>query len=289
MSRLTVAVAQIESRLGDLPANLEKHLDFVERARQAGAQALLFPEMSLTGHGAGGDTLHLAVTREHALVQRIAELSGPMVTLFGLIEEGPAAQFYNAMLAVNGEGLIFQHRKINLATYGRLEDGKHFAVGRYVETFPLQNAWRAGLLICADLWNPALVHLTAVHGATLLFAPISSAVEAVGAEFDNPGGWDTACRFYAMVYGLPLVMANRVGREGDLSFWGGSRILDPFGRVLAQAGETEELLLAELDYQALRQARYLLPTVRDSNLGLVARESQRLLDIVGVPEAIRKG
>lgn len=289
MSRLTLAVAQIESRLGDLPANLEKHLEYVEKARHVGAQVLLFPEMSLTGHSAGVDTLHLAITREHAIVQRIAEASGPMVTLFGLIEEGPAAQFHNAVLAVNGEGLVFQHRKINLATYGKLEDGKHFAAGRYVDTFPLQNAWRGSVLICADLWNPALVHLAAVHGATLLFAPISSAVEAVGAEFDNPGGWETACRFYAMVYGLPLVMANRVGREGELGFWGGSRILDPFGRVLAQAGDGEELLSAEVDYETLRRARYLLPTVRDSNLGLLVREGQRLLDVVGVPEAIRKG
>lgn len=289
MSRLTLAVAQIESQLGDLPTNLDKHLDYVERARRAGAQVLLFPEMSLTGHSAGAQTLQLAISRDHAMVQRIAEASGPMVTLFGLIEEGPAAQFYNAMLAVNGEGLIFQHRKINLATYGKLEDGKHFAAGRYVETFALQNDWRGALLICADLWNPALVHLAAVHGATLLFAPISSAVEAVGAEFDNPGGWDTASRFYAMVYGLPLVMANRVGREGELRFWGGSRILDPFGQPLAQAGEGEELLLAEVNYETVRRARYLLPTVRDSNLDLLARETRRLLEVVGVPEAVRKG
>jgi len=204
MSRLTLAVAQIESRLGDLPANLEKHLEYVEKARHAGAQVLLFPEMSLTGHSAGVDTLHLAITREHAIVQRIAEASGPMVTLFGLIEEGPAAQFHNAVLAVNGEGLLFQHRKINLATYGKLEDGKHFAAGRYVDTFPLQNAWRGSVLICADLWNPALVHLAAVHGATLLFAPISSAVEAVGPSSTTPAAgrppaastpWSTACRW----------------------------------------------------------------------------------------------
>jgi predicted amidohydrolase len=92
-----------------------------------------------------------------------------------------------------------------------------------------------------------------------------------------------------MIYGLPLAMANRVGREGKLEFWGGSCILDPFGHVLAQAdGDGEHLISAALDYQDLRRARYLLPTVRDSNLDLVLRESERLYQIIGVPESVRE-
>ncbi|HET6467880.1 MAG TPA: nitrilase-related carbon-nitrogen hydrolase, partial [Geminicoccaceae bacterium] len=128
----------------------------------------------------------------------------------------------------------------------------------------------------------------AVHGATVLFVPVSSAVEAVGAEFDNPGGWEVNLRFYAMTYGLPVVMANRVGREEDLTFWGGSRVLDPFGRTLARAeGGGEQLITAELDYEAVRRARYLLPTVRDSDLALILREAERLAGIVGVPDLVR--
>ena len=75
-----------------------------------------------------------------------------------------------------------------------------------------------------------------------------------------------------MTYGLPLAMANRVGREADLTFWGGSRILDPFGRTIAAAGTGEELLRAQVDFGEVRRARYLLPTLRDSNLPLVQRE-----------------
>ena len=133
-------------------------------------------------------------------------------------------------------------------------------------------------MICADTWNPPLVHLAALQGTTLLLSPISSALEAVGAEFDNPEGWDTNLRFYALTYGMPVLMANRVGTEGDLTFWGGSRILDPFGRVLATAaGRHEELVRAELDFVEVRRARYLLPTVRDANLALVQREIDRVV------------
>lgn len=274
---LAVAVAQIVTVLGDVAANRRKHLEVIDAARTAGIDVLVFPEMSLTGHAAGPDTLRLALRRGDPLIADIARASGAMCTVFGLIEEGSAAQFYNTAIAVRDGAIVAAHRKINLATYGRLDDGKHFAAGRSVETLDLAPDWRAGIMICADLWNPALVHLAAVQGATLLLAPISSAIEAVGADFDNPGGWDVNLRFYALTYGLPVAMANRVGREGELTFWGGSRILDPFGRTLAKAeGEDEALVQARVEFNDVRRARYLLPTVRDANLPLLQRELERI-------------
>lgn len=283
-----VAAAQTSSRLADVEANLEDHLAIIDEARSKGIRALLFPEMSLTGHSAGPETLDVALTRSDRVIRRLAEAAGPMTTMFGLIEEAPAAQFHNSMFVVRDGRLVHIHRKLSLATYGKLDDGKHFGAGRFVETLELDARWRAALLICNDLWNPGLVHLAALHGATCLFAPISSAREAVGAEFDNPGGWAVNLRFYAMTYGMPVIMANRVGSEGDLTFWGGSRILDPFGNTLAEAtGEAPQLVVADLDYDRLRKARYLLPTVRDSNLSLILRETQRLAETIGIPDLFR--
>jgi predicted amidohydrolase len=273
-----VAVAQVASVLGDVAANRRTHLDVVDSARALGTDVLVFPELSLTGHGAGPDALSVALRRDDPVIAEIARAAGTMCTVFGLIEEGPAAQFYNTALAVRDGAILDAHRKVNLATYGRLEDGKHFAAGRRVGTFELARVWRASIMICADLWNPPLVHLAAMQGATVLLAPISSAIEAVGADFDNPTGWDVNLRFYALTYGLPIAMANRVGKEGELTFWGGSRILDPFGRTLAQAeGDGEALVRAQIDFEAVRRARYLLPTVRDANLPLLQREIERLV------------
>jgi len=274
---LALAVAQINSVLGDVAANRRKHLDVIEAARGQGAEVLVFPELSLTGHSAGPDTLRLALRRDDPAIAEIARASGPICTVFGAIEEGPAAQFYNTAFVVRGGSIIAVHRKINLATYGRLEDGKHFAQGQSVGTFVLGSDWRAGVLVCADLWNPALVHLAALQGVTVLLAPISSALETVGSDFDNPGGWDVNLRFHALTYGLPIAMANRVGREGELTFWGGSRILDARGRTLAQAsGNDEDLVQADVDYADVRRARYLLPTLRDANVPLLQREVARI-------------
>lgn len=285
--RLTIGLAQVHSGLGALEENVRQHLRIIEDARAADVGCLVFPELSLTGHSAGMWSLDISLDRLHPFVKKIADAAGPMNVTFGLIEEGPAAQYYNAAYTVAGGEVVHIHRKVNLATYGSLEDGKYFAAGRYVETFPVGRRWRAATLVCNDFWNPALVYLAALHGATVLLVPVSSANEAVGGDFDNPANWACACKYVAMVYGMPVVFVNRVGREQGLNFWGGSRVVDANGAIVAEAGAEDELLVAELDYDNVRRARSLLPTVRDSNLDLVVREIQRLQNTLGVPDQVR--
>ena len=266
---------------------MDRHLHWIAEGRVQGLDLLVLPELSLTGHHGGENVLDCAMHRTDARLVRLAKASGPMATVVGFIEEGPAAQFYNSSAILRDGRMIHIHRKVNLPTYGKLEEAKYVAAGRFVETCALDADWRAGLLICADAWNPALTHLAFLHGTTLLTLPVSSGVEAVGAEFDNPAGWALTVRFYAMMYGAPVVMVNRTGSEHGLTFWGGSRIVDPFGRELVVAGTGEELVSAELDFGTVRTARHLLPTVRDSNLSLVLRETSRLVDRLGVPDFVR--
>jgi predicted amidohydrolase len=286
--QITVGAAQFESRIGEVDANLELHLEWIARGREAGLDLLVCPELSLTGHHGTERLLEAAIRRTDPRLRRLAEATGGMALVVGFIEEGPAAQFYNSAAILKAGRMIHLHRKVNIPTYGLLEEGKHYASGRFVETHELDQDWRAGLLICADIWNPALAHLAFLHGATMLVCPVSSGVEAVGAEFDNPGGWALTMRFYSMVYGAPSIMVNRTGCERALTFWGGSRIVDPFGREVAVAGTGEELIQATLDFDEVRRARQLLPTVRDSNMSLVQRETQRLLESLGVPDFVRE-
>lgn len=288
--RLRVGVAQVACRPGELERNLEDHLAMIADARRDGVELLLFPELSLSGYAVGPGTVELSIRRDHPMLAELAAASGPMTTVVGFIEEGVAAQFHNTAIALQGGDVVFIHRKLNLATYGNLEEGKHFAEGRYLETFTLSPSWRCGLLICADCWNPALTYLAMAHGSTLMMVPIASAESAVGSEFSNPEGWELAMRFYAMIYGCPILMANltRGPEPGALDFWGGSRIVDPYGRTLISGGTEPELLVAELDYADVRRARYRLPTVRDSNLDLILRELNRLSWQIGIPPESRR-
>ncbi|WP_209427644.1 nitrilase-related carbon-nitrogen hydrolase [Pararhodobacter sp. SW119] len=284
---LKVGVAQFASAIGDVDANLKAHLSWIAEGRAAGLDLLVMPEVSLTGHFGVETLLASAIRRSDPRLSQLAEAAGDMPVVVGFIEEGRGAQFYNASAVLRNGQLAYLHRKVNLPSYGRLEEGKHYAAGRFVDNCVLDDDWAAGLLICADVWNPSLTHLAFLHGASLLICPVSSGVEAVGIDFDNPGGWALTMRFYAMMYGAPAIMANRVGIERDLTFWGGSRIVDAFGREVAVAGAGEEMITAELDFHDVRRARHLLPTVRDSNIGLVHREMTRLIETLGVPEFVR--
>ena len=285
---LHVGIAQFASVIGDVDQNIDKHLKWIEQARAKNVDLLVMPELSLTGHHGPEQLLTAAMKRSDPRLKKLATAAGPMAVCVGFIEEGPAAQFYNASAMLQNGRMVHIHRKINIPNYGKLEEGKHYASGRFVETHNLDEDWCTGLLICADAWNPALTNLAFLHGATLLVCPVSSGIEAVGVDFDNPSGWATTMRFYSMMYGAPSIMANRTGKEKDLTFWGGSRIIDPFGKELAVAGTEEELITATLSYQMVRKARYLLPTVRDSNLSLVERETSRLIQKIGVPDFVRE-
>ncbi|WP_432262454.1 nitrilase-related carbon-nitrogen hydrolase [Cupriavidus sp. TMH.W2] len=275
-NRIKVAAAQIDGAYGDVDINLARHLDYVEQARASGVSLLVFPELSLCGHSAGKDTLRLAMTADDPAIAALAQASTDLHTVFGFIEEAPAGQFYNSTATVSNGGIVGIHRKAQLATYGKLRDGQYFAAGTALESFPLNDRWQVATPICADLWNPALVHTLACDGVTLIAASISSAREAVGEGFDNPNGWDVNLRFYALTYGVGIVMANRVGTEGMMTFWGGSRILDPFGKIVALGSETEEgLVIGALDYASIRQARFLLPTVRDARAFALRQRTSR--------------
>ncbi|SIO41648.1 Predicted amidohydrolase [Rhodovulum sp. ES.010] len=285
---LTLGAAQFASATGDIAANLDRHRAAIAEARGRGVDVLVFPELSLVGHYGAEDLLDVVMRRDDARLRALSREAGKMEIVVGFVEEGPGAQFYNTAAVLKAGRLRYLHRKINLPSYGRLIETKYYAHGRFVDTHRLDDDWVMGLLICADLYNPALAHLSFLHGATFLCAPISSGREAVGDGFDNPLSWATTIQFYAMMYGAPVIMVNRVGREGDLNFWGGSRILDARGQVLAQAGGDEEIVTARLDYGDSRRARAMLPTVRDSNLALVQRETNRLIDRLGVPDVVRE-
>lgn len=285
---MRVAAAQISSVEGNLRANADKHLGYIERARADGADLLVFPELSLTGYAARHDLLHVGMRRDSPLLAELATAAAGVTVIVGFVDEAVGAQFYNAAVALRDGEIRLLHRKLNVPSYGSLDEHKYFALGRYVETFELDDNWRASVLICADMWNPALVHLASLHGATLLVCPTASALSEDPWEFNNPEGWDTALSFYAMIYGMPVVMANFVGpgrTESAKRFWGGSRVVDPQGHELVRAGDQqEELIVGDVDYEAVRAARLRLPTVRDSNIELVRREINRLSAVIGVPD-----
>jgi predicted amidohydrolase len=261
MSVLKVAAAQMPCASGLTDESIARHLEVIEDSRAKGVDVLVFPELSLTGYAAAPDLLAQARPARAPELALLAAAAGPMLVAVGFIEEGPAAQFCAAQALLTRGNVVHVHRKINLAGYGRLEEPKHFGRGRSLGTVHVADQWTAATLICADLWNPVLPWLAALGGATLLIVPAASSLDAVAPGFDNPGGWDLVLRHTAVTYGMPIVFANLCGGH----FWGGSRIVDADGTVSPPAGTEPELVVAEIDYDRVREARTRLPTVRDAD------------------------
>ena len=278
---LRVACAQLvhpaKNDLGEIGHyTIDPHMEMIARAREENVDVLVFPELSLSGYSFAARHQDLALGRNGAQLLSLARASAGMVSGVGFIEESAAGLLYNSFAWLKGGKVSAVHRKVNLPHYGQLDEGKYFAAGRHIRTQNLSGYWSAATLICSDVWNPALVHLAALQNPSVLVCPFASSREAVGYGFDNPAGWTNTFRFYSMMYGLPGIYCNWVGPVDGINFTGGSCIIDAFGSELVKAKGKEELILAELDYRKITDARMRLPTIRTSTPDLVLREMARI-------------
>lgn len=271
ITNLNVAVAQINCQLLDVEANLKRHREYANQARENGAEVLLFPELSLTGYQVGRNAPTVAMRSDDPALLDLAKHAKGITLVVGFVERARAGELYNAMAYLRDGRVIHVHRKINLPTYGGLDEGKWFHSGSQIGNVVLRKHWESSCLICADLWNPALTHCAFLKQPELMLAPINSASGVVSENFSNEDNWKINVSFYAMIYGTPVLMANRYGHEEDLWFWGGSCILGPKGEILVAADDGECIIQAELDQGAIDRARFEMPTVRDSNTRLIRR------------------
>ncbi|MGM0702525.1 MAG: nitrilase-related carbon-nitrogen hydrolase [Pseudomonadota bacterium] len=267
--QLRVGAAQLNAELGAVDSNLARHLERIAEARELGLELLVFPELSLTGYGLGSRVMQVAMPLEDPRLTDLALACGDMQTVVGFVEEASPGEYYNALAILQAGEVVAVHRKLNLPTYGGLEEGKWFTHGSELTHTEIRPGWSATQLICADLWNPALVHATLLARPTVLCAPINSASGIVSDDFSNEQNWVLNVHFYAMTYGTPVIMANRFGPENGSHFWGGSRILGPRGEPLAEAEDRETLITAELSRTAIAKARFELPTHRDADTPLI--------------------
>jgi len=152
-SRLTVGLAQIDCRLGDVEGNVERHLAWIERARRQGIDLLVFPELSLTGYRLLHLTPRVALAAGSAPIARLAAAAGPMAVVVGFVEEDRQGVLYNSAALLRDGQPAFVHRKLYLPTYGIFQEQRFLGSGRRLELAPLP--WgEAGVLICEDLWHP---------------------------------------------------------------------------------------------------------------------------------------
>ncbi len=279
--KLTIGLAQISPRLGDVKANLAKHLAFVEQATTQGVDLLVFPELSLTGYMLQ-DLVHevaRAPVPDDPLLAPLLEASHRLDLVVGLAERDVRGRLFTSGVYLSQGHIVHVHRKIYLPTYGMFDEGRDFDWGEQVRAFDTRFG-RMGLLICEDFWHASPPYLLWLDGADVML--FTSASPGRGIDHHNKLG---SSRFvelvnqaYASMFGCFVAHANRVGFEDGVNFWGGSTVYGPDGELLAQAPYFEEsLLVTQLDLSALRRARARLPLLRDERPELTQRELARIL------------
>jgi len=264
---LRVRLLQTAPVLGDVPGNLDR-LDAMVSAA-TGCDLVVTPELATHGYHLSEvpDALPLQPNDESLL--RLGT-HGPAVVA-GFAEAFRHHAFNSAALLTSGEPRI--QRKMYLPTYRGWEERKHFRPGGQLNTFDVCGT-RLAMLICNDAWQPVIPWLAAHSGAEVLVVPVNSAVTDIGVPTER--AWEILLLHAAVVLQCYVVFVNRSGHENQRDFWGGSRVIDPSGKVLGQLGAEPGELECELDLEELRQLRRRWSLLQESRADVITREAARL-------------
>jgi predicted amidohydrolase len=302
---MKVAVYQTSPILLDVKTNLEEVVGKIHQGRENGADLIVFPELALTGYFVGRRYHEAALRLDTPEIKTLLSATRGTAAIVGFIEESPAMNFYNsALIAVDGE-LLFAYRKLNLPNYGSFEERKYFSHGKQVPVFKVADCTIA-VFICNDLWHPALPYLAVCQKADIFVTVSNSCEESMGTDFSNMRRWDIINKFYSRIFGIYNISANRVGEETfeekrsiiaaemaktasqppteeslqaqTYRFWGGSEIVNPYGKTEAKAALYEEdQISGEISRDLLRQKRIALPYLRNDDPYFTHRELERIL------------
>ena len=279
--KLKLALAQINTRLGDLQANLEKHLRLAKQAWQDGTDLLVFPELSLTGYVLQ-DLVPAVSCRpdsDDPVFHHLLDASRDIDLMVGFVEEDARHLFYIASAYLSQGQVVHVHHKAYLPTYGLFDEGRFFAPGNSVRAFDTRFG-RFGMLICEDFWHASPPYLLWLDGAdVLLFASASPGRGLNGEPKLESSAWvEHTNRAYAGLFTTFVVHANRAGFEDGLNFWGGSTVYDPDGNLVVQGPYFEEAMTTtEIDLNQMHRTRARMPLLRDERPDLVQRELERIL------------
>jgi NAD+ synthase (glutamine-hydrolysing) len=280
--KVKLALAQMNTRLGDVQANLQKHLTLIDDAKAAGADLLIFPELSLTGYVLQDLAVGVAhhPGHEDPVFAPLLEASRDIDLVVGFVDEDTRHRFFISAAYLSRGEVVHIHHKVYLPTYGLFDEGRFFAWGDSVQAFDTRFG-RVGMLICEDFWHASPPYLLWLDGADLFLFISASPGRGLN---DSPqletAHWvDHINMAYASLFTSFVAHTNRVGYEDGLNFWGGAAVYDPNGAVITRGPQHEEaLVFCEIDLNQLHRTRARLPLLRDERTSLVQREMNRILN-----------
>ena len=251
---LRIALGQLNTSVGDLEGNVDRMAEWAQRATEAEADVVCFPELAITGYPPEDLVLRPAFVEENleALEELARRTAGGCAVLTVFVDRS-GHRLHNAAALLRDGEVVARYHKIKLPNYGVFDERRYFEPGREGCEFELRGE-RLGISICEDAWTPgppfdeyarARVVLN-INGSPYHRGKTSERLDVCAARARETGAW--------------VAYVNAVGGQDELVFDGGSMVVDPQGELVHRAAMfREDLLVVEL--QRIRgHATWAVPT-----------------------------
>ena len=274
---LRVALAQMNSTVGDLSGNARKISDYIKKAGRYKSDIIAFPELALTGYPPEDLLLKPQFISDNiAELKKICKRACGITVITGFVDAGKD-NLYNAAAVISEGRVIDIYHKILLPNYGVFDEHRYFQPGRRFPVYNIGGA-RIGISICEDIWHregPARVQ--ALAGAEVIIN-----INASPYEMGKPELRGKILSERSSENALMIAYLNAVGGQDELVFDGFSMVYDHEGRLVARAKQFEEdLMVLDLDIDSIRKFR----KDRKPSAGQLSAETARAVKKIKIPAA----
>jgi N-carbamoylputrescine amidase len=285
VSTITVGLVQMACS-SDVDKNLASAIESICAAAKKGAQIICLPELFLTQYFCQTEdtqNFSLAESLPGPTSETLSNLAKELevVLIVPLFEKRTEGIYHNTALVIDADGSIAgTYRKMHIPDDPCFFEKFYFTPGDTgFKSFPTRYG-RVGVLICWDQWFPEAARLTTLSGAQFLFYPTAIGYQDEDAKESNQQitAWETIQKSHAISNGVFLGSVNRVGRENALTFWGRSFICNPFGKVIGQAENEPEIVIAQCSLPEIESVRQNWPFLRDRRVDAYQGLSKLYLD-----------
>ena len=268
-----LALAQINTTVGDIPGNTAKILDYIQRARDAHADLVAFPELAVTGYPPEDLLFNTAFLQANtAALEKIAAAAQGIAVVVGCVDVG--RDIANAAALAFGGKLIDIYHKMYLPNYGVFDEDRYFRRGAACPVYTI-NGVGVGVNICEDIWYPVgPIAVQRDAGAEVIVNINGSPFHAGKRDYR-----EKMISTRAADNELYVAYLNLVGGQDELIFDGSSLVCDATGGLIARGPAfQEDLLVVDLDIESVLRSRLRDPRPR--------KENPTILREIGQPKVV---
>jgi N-carbamoylputrescine amidase len=287
MKKVNVGLVQATCS-ADKAANTAKMAEKIREAASKGAQIVCLQELF--------GSLYFCDVEDYENFKLAEAIPGPTTELFqglakelgvvivaSLFEKRAQGLYHNTTAVIDADGAYLgKYRKMHIPDDPGYYEKFYFTPGDLGYKVFATKFGKLGILICWDQWYPEAARITSLMGAEMLFYPTAigwSVHQTAEVNQDQYQAWQTIQRSHAVANGVPVISVNRVGREGDMLFWGGSFVANAFGRVTYQAPHDAEVVqVQEVDLEQADYYRTHWPFLRDRRIDSYQPMLNRFID-----------